>query len=90
MLQALRALDKREYLVIIRENFCLILHINICCDPSSEPSQRDASDEWSQHMVSIRNKKNYHQILPLEPWSLNEQSDLGMHCLFRPICHNNQ
>ena len=42
----------------------LVLHKNICCDPSSEPS-RDGSDEGSQHMVSRRSKKNYHQILPL-------------------------
>ena len=35
------------------------------CDPSSEPSQRAGSDEGSQHMVSMRNKKNYRQILPL-------------------------
>ena len=58
-----RALDKREYLVIIREIFLLTLHKTICCDPSSEPSHRDGSDEGSQHMVSMRNKKNYHQIL---------------------------
>ena len=32
--------------------------------PHSEPSQRDSSDEWSQHMVLMRNKKNYQQILP--------------------------
>ena len=40
----------------------------IGCDPSSEPSQQDGSDEGSQHMVSTRNKirKKYHliQILP--------------------------
>ena len=30
-----RTLDKREYLVIIRDNS---LHKTICCDPSSEPS----------------------------------------------------
>ena len=36
-----RALDKREYLVIIRDTeFLSILHINISCDPASEPSQR--------------------------------------------------
>ena len=41
----------------------VILHKNLCCDPSSEPSQRDSSDpssepsrrqgsdEGSQHMV---------------------------------------
>ena len=32
---------------------------NVYCDPSSEPSQRDGSDEWLQHMVSMRNKTNY-------------------------------
>ena len=31
-----RAQDKREYLEIIRDIFLLILHKNICCDPSSE------------------------------------------------------
>ena len=41
------------------------MHINICCDPSSELSRGDGSDEGSQHMVSMRNKKTYHQILPL-------------------------
>ena len=44
-----RALDKREYLVIIRDKYLLILHKNICCDSSSEPSRRDSSDEGSQH-----------------------------------------
>ena len=43
----------------------LILHKTICCDPSSEPSGQDGSDEGSQHMVSMRNKKNYYQILTL-------------------------
>ena len=33
--------------------------------PSSEPSQQDNSYEGSQHMVWMKNKKNYHQILPL-------------------------
>ena len=28
------------------------------CDPSSEPSRRAGSDEGSQHMVSMRYKKN--------------------------------
>ena len=53
-----RALDKRECSVIIWK-FLLILHKSICCDPSSEPSRRDGSDEGSQHMVSMRNKKKY-------------------------------
>ena len=41
----------------------LDLHKNICCDPSSELSHQDHSDEGSQHVVLVRNKKNYHQIL---------------------------
>ena len=28
----------------------LMSHQNICCDPSSEPSPRDGSDEGSQHV----------------------------------------
>ena len=46
----IRALNKREYLVIFMDKFLILLK-NICCDPSSEPSRRDGSDEGSQHMV---------------------------------------
>ena len=49
----------REYLSKVRDNF-LITHKNISCDPSSEPSHQDSSDEGSHHMVSVRNKKNCH------------------------------
>ena len=41
----------------------IILHKTVCCDPSSEPSRRDGSDEGSQDMVSRRNKKNYPSII---------------------------
>ena len=51
--------------MIIRDDILLILQRNICCDISSEPSRRDGSDEGSQRMVSMRNKKMYHQILLL-------------------------
>ena len=44
--------------MIIRDNFLILVKI-ICCDPSSVPSCRDGSDEGSQHMVSLRNKKYY-------------------------------
>ena len=45
--------------MIIRDIFCLfILLETIFCDPSSELSHRDSSDEGSQHMVSMRSKKN--------------------------------
>ena len=49
--------------MIIKDNFCQFCVRTKCCDPSSEPSQRDGSDEGSQHMVSIRNKKNYPSII---------------------------
>ena len=39
------------------------MHENISCDPSSEPSHRDGSDEGSQHMVSMRNKKIYPSVI---------------------------
>ena len=45
-----RAPDMKEYLVIIRDNFCQFC--TKCCDPSSEPSKLDGSNEGSQHMVS--------------------------------------
>ena len=61
----IRALDKGEYLII--GIILLILYKNICCDPSSEPSHRDGSDEGSQHMVSMRNKKNYPSVKIIYP-----------------------
>ena len=39
------------------------MHKSICRDPSSEQSHREGSDEGSQHMVSMRNKKNYLSII---------------------------
>ena len=47
--------------MIIKDNF-VALHRNICCDPSSEPSQQDGSDEGSQHIVSMRYKNKYPQL----------------------------
>ena len=35
----------------------------IFCDPSSEPSHQDNSDEGSQYMFSMRYKKNYPSII---------------------------
>ena len=61
--------------MVIRDNYFTVMHKNLCCypssepsrylccDPSSEPSQRDGSDEGSQHMVSIRNKKKYLPVI---------------------------
>ena len=39
-----------------------VLHKSIYCDPSLEPSRRDGSDEGSQHMFSMRNKKNFTEL----------------------------
>ena len=50
-----RALDKKEYLMI-NEGFLIE---TLCCDPSSEPSHWDGSDEGSQHMFLCRSSKNY-------------------------------
>ena len=36
----------------------LCLHENICCGYSLEVPQRDASNEYPQHMFSSRNKKD--------------------------------
>ena len=42
---------------MIKEQLTIFLHKNICCDPSLEPSYRDGSNEGSQHMFSLKNKK---------------------------------
>ena len=49
--------------MIIRDNFLLDLHRNKCCDPSSELFRQDGSDEGPQHIVSMRNKKNYPLVI---------------------------
>ena len=36
----------------------MFLYKSIFCDPSLEPSRRDSSNEGSQHMFTLRNKKN--------------------------------
>ena len=50
-------------MMIIGDNFWSVLHKTICCDPSSEPSRRDGSDEGSQYTVSMRRKKNYPSMI---------------------------
>ena len=51
-----RAVDKRECLVIIRDNFCLFCINTYVETPSSESSQCDGSDEGSDHMFLMRRK----------------------------------
>ena len=45
--------------MVIERYIFLFLIETICCDPSSEPSHRDGSDEGSQHMFSCRVDKNH-------------------------------
>ena len=40
----IRALDKREYLMIIQDNFFSFLNETVFCDPSSEQSREDNLD----------------------------------------------
>ena len=39
--------------------FNIFFHKNLFCDPSLEPSHQDDSNEESQCMFSLRNKRNY-------------------------------
>ena len=86
--------------MIIRDNFFLILHNNICCDPSSEPSCRDDSDKGSQHMVSLRNKNKrammalgrspeYHwdQIISKSVHRFSRRSCLKLFSIYSPGGH---
>ena len=59
-----RALDKREYSLIIEAEFFLFLIENICCDPSS---CLDSSDEGPQHMFLCRINKIYPELSPNTP-----------------------
>ena len=59
----------------------MFLHKNIFCEPSLEPSHRDGSNEGSQHMFSLRNKKKnifeLSSVLPLI-WSSDKNGVLGI------------
>ena len=37
--------------------FSILLLLNICCDPSLEPSSQDGSNDGSQNMFLLRKKK---------------------------------
>ena len=55
-----------------RDNLESVLLLKkICCDPSLEPPRRDSSNEGSQHMFSLRNKKTYFELSSIPPlnWS---------------------
>ena len=50
-MEFVRALGKGEYLILTKEYFFLFLIETIYCDPSSEVSRQEGSDEGSQHML---------------------------------------
>ena len=54
-----RGLDKWENLMITEKSFFLSLTETIYCDPLSESSHRDDSDEGSQLMFLCRFNKSY-------------------------------
>ena len=57
-----KALDKREYLMIIRDHFC-----QFCIKSYVVTPNPDGSDEVSQHKVSMRKKKSYPQLSSNNP-----------------------
>ena len=59
----IRALDKKEYLVIIKDYFCQFCMKAYVVTPHLNCFEQDSSVEGSQHTVSIRNKKNYPSII---------------------------
>ena len=59
------ALD--EYLMITEGYIFLFLIENIYCDPSSELSHRDGSDEALQHVFYCRINKSYPELSPDTP-----------------------
>ena len=66
-MNSIRALDKREYLMIIWVNFSYFSVKPYVVTPFLKLSQRDGSDEVSQHMFLTRINKNY----PLSPNTLS-------------------
>ena len=45
--------------MITEGQFFYFLIETVCCDPSTEPSHQDSSDEGSQHRILCRTDKNY-------------------------------
>ena len=46
-------------------NIFLPISLNLCFGCSKEPSHRDGSFEYPQHMFCLRNKKNHFQLRTL-------------------------
>ena len=75
-------LEKTETVLQIRRGnrdnlgiISIFFHKNISCDPPLEPSHRDGSNDGSQHMFSLRNKKIIFDLFSIPPfiWSSAEK-----------------
>ena len=75
---------KREYLVIIRDNFCLFW-LRTYVVTLVRLSRWDGSDEGSQHMVLLRNKKNCLELSSNTPSYLDAWMDDGWLAILRPF-----
>ena len=49
--------------MIIQGYFFLSLNENICCGYSFESSQQDGSNEYPQHMLSLKDTENYPSVI---------------------------
>ena len=56
--------------IIQIRSFFLFLNINICCDPSLEPSRGDGSNDGSQNMFLWRYIANHLEIVSVTPFYL--------------------
>ena len=54
-------------LSVLQIRRAIFLHKNTFCDFSLEPSRQDGSNEGSQHMFSLRNKKKLSLNYPRYP-----------------------
>ena len=58
----------------------LFLNENICCEYSLEAPHRGASNEYPQHMFSLRNKKNIMWIPPLSVAMVRHYDESNLIC----------
>ena len=87
VIHIIRALDKREYLVIIRDNFCQFCMITYVVTPYLNRLAETVQMRGhipSQHIVLMRNKKNYPSVIIkhssyLELCHINIQQGEGQH-----------
>ena len=79
--------------IIFQNEYIRITDIWLCCDPSSEPSHRDGSDEDHNIMVSLRNMKIYPSIIIKYPhlsrviWQMTKYTSAKFSKIFVQLHH---